>query len=75
MAYELIFSATAERDVERVPPALLTYLEGQLDRLMATPVALSRPSVSPPWPPRCQLFEFMTPTSRGLYRFAVLFRY
>ncbi|MGL4550200.1 MAG: type II toxin-antitoxin system RelE family toxin [Gemmataceae bacterium] len=75
MPYELMLTPTAERDLERLPEVLLDWVEEHLDRLAANPAAVSRPSVSPPYPPRRMMYQFNRPTPNGIYLVTVLFRY
>jgi hypothetical protein len=76
MSYELIFSNEAEEDLGRLPPHLLNIVEEHLDRLAEHPAAVSRPSVSPPYPPGFMMYSFRHDEADGTeHRFTVLFRY
>jgi hypothetical protein len=75
MSYRLVYAPAAERDLERVPPALLDLVEHHMLRLATNPAALSRPSAFP-YPPDCQLYQFDHDYGDGRrHVFAVLFRY
>jgi hypothetical protein len=76
MSYELIFSDEAEEDLGRLAPHLLNVAEQHLDRLAEHPATLSRPSVSPPYPPGFQMYSFRHEEPDGSsHVFTILFRY
>ena len=76
MRYRLVYSERAETRLAELPPALLNFVESELLRLADNPATLSRPSVSPPYPPNFQMYSFSHPQFDGLrWHFTVLFRY
>ena len=76
VSYDIALSPQAEEDLARLPPPLQQYVERQLMRLAADPLSLGRRSVSPPYPPRCQLFQPSPVLYNGRpHEFTVLFRF
>jgi hypothetical protein len=75
VSYTLLYTPTAERDLEKVQAGLLDFVEQQLLRLAESPASVSVPSVLP-FPPNCQMFRFAHPDFEGSrWNFVVLFRY
>jgi hypothetical protein len=73
--YEVTLAPQAEEDLAGLPPPLQQYVEQQLLRLAADPLGLGRRSVSPPYPPRCQLFQPSPVLYNGRsHEFTILFR-
>lgn len=75
MSYRIILSPKAEDQLAALESPLQNAVEAQLRRLAENPTGLSRRSVTPPWPPDCQLYEFGHELDRRRHHFAVLFRY
>lgn len=76
MPYELRFSDQAETVLAKLPIHLLNVVEQQLDQLTQHPATLSRPAVSPPYPPGGQMYYFKhTDTEDATHHFTVLFHY
>jgi hypothetical protein len=76
MSYHLIYANKALRQLDRLPPEFVEAVEAQLLRLAGSPVTLSIPIASPPFPPRGQLYHFtLTDWHGGLWFFTVIFLY
>jgi hypothetical protein len=78
MPYGLIYSAQAEEDLGNLPADLLPFIEARLLDLARQPATLSRPSVSPPYPPGGQIYQCRRPHFSPWdveHHFTVLFRY
>ncbi|MHB1425102.1 MAG: hypothetical protein ACYC3I_18175 [Gemmataceae bacterium] len=76
MPYELRFSDQPETVLAKLPPHLLNVVEQQLSRLAEQPATLSRPAVSPPYPPGGQMYYFKHHDTEGTaHHFTVLFHY
>lgn len=75
MSYRAVLATRAANDVAKLPVMLRNSLRTELERLCESPATLSRPSVTPPYPPGYQLFEFDKVVSDEVHYFSVLFRY
>jgi hypothetical protein len=76
MAYEVLLAARAAASLNSLAPGLRECVETHLGRLGQSPSSVSRPVVSPPYPPGGMVYEFdydLEPAT--LHHFAVLFRY
>ena len=76
MTYLLTYGERAERHIEAVPRELIDSLEYHLFALARTPVKVSVPDASPPFPRRGQLYHFYAVGSGGAtIFFTVIFQY
>lgn len=76
MNYGLLYTEKAAHQLERLPEEVVDAVERQLLELAESPVELSIPIASPPFPPRGQLYHFEIVDSVGdLWCFTVIFRY
>jgi hypothetical protein len=76
VSYRLLYTGKAIGQLTHLPAEFLDAVEENLNRLAATPVALSLPIASPPFPPRGQLFHFEAHDPAGArWFFTVIFRY
>ena len=75
MSYQVILMPRAEGDLNALPLPLQQFVENHLVRLGHAPATLSRPSVSPPYPPGGMISEFDFEDGDTLHHFAVFFVY
>jgi hypothetical protein len=76
MNYEIELSRTAERVLNDLPPWIQGIVEARLADLANSPTSLSRPAVSPPYPPGEMISEFSHgPVDGVTYHIAICFRY
>jgi mRNA-degrading endonuclease RelE of RelBE toxin-antitoxin system len=76
MNYHLIYTAKAVGQLDGLPPEFVDLVEANLQLLAENPAANSVPIASPPFPPRGQLFYFLTSDWRGeQWFFTVIFQY
>lgn len=75
MTWRVVLSTPAQEDLRNLPPELLPIAIDELRRLGANPVTLSRRSVTPPYPPGYQMFEFLRVLDGRRHTVVVLFRY
>lgn len=73
--YEPVLSPRAVRQVNALDADLREFVIEHLQYLAASPVALSYPSPTPPYPPGFQVYEFNGVFHNELHYFAVLFKY
>jgi hypothetical protein len=75
MRYEVRLLDDAERCLSAIPPALHDFVEKQLLKLGSSPSTMSRPVVSPPYPPGGMMYEFDFVLGSEFHHFVVLFHY
>jgi hypothetical protein len=75
MSYDVRLTARAEADSAALPSHIQRFLEVRLLELGVSPSRVSRPSVSPPYPPGFMLYEFGYDVAGERWHFSVLFRY
>lgn len=75
MSYRAILTTAAAEDISRLPVALRNAVHAELLRLCESPATLSRRSVSPPYPPGYQLFQFDRVLADKVHYFSILFKY
>ena len=75
MTYRIEFSTKAEEDFLRLDGRLQNAIEAGLYRLAESPTRLSQPSVCPPYPAGCQMYEFQSDLDTELHVFVILFKY
>jgi hypothetical protein len=76
MPYELRFTDQSETVLANLPAHLLNVAEQHLSELAEHPATLSRPAVSPPYPPGGQMYYFRhTDTEGTAHHFTILFHY
>jgi len=76
MSYRLLYTDKAARQLEELPGEFVDRLEQELLALAESPVSLSIPIASPPFPPRGQLYHFeLVDSIADLWFFTVIFRY
>jgi hypothetical protein len=76
MGYEIELSDKAQLDLNALPPWLQAVVEAHLWELAESPSALSRPVVSPPYPPGGMMSQFDHGPLDGVWHhFAVFFRF
>jgi len=76
MPYELLLTDQPESVLARLPAHLLNVVEKHLSLLAEHPATLSRPVVSPPYPPGGQMYYFKHVDTEGTaHHFTVLFHY
>jgi mRNA-degrading endonuclease RelE of RelBE toxin-antitoxin system len=76
MAYEVVLSEKAIRSLNALEEPIRSFVEARLSLLGESPSAVSRPSVSPPYPPGGMMYEFdydISPSTR--HHFGVFFIY
>jgi hypothetical protein len=76
MPFEVDLVERALKDLNSLEETLRKFVESRLLRLGQSPSTLSRPPVSPPYPPGGMVYEFdyeLDETAR--HHFAVFFRY
>src|SRR4051794_3358806 len=76
MSYTITLLPLAEADLDALAPHLQTFVEAQLRRLAESPATLSRPSISPPYPPGLQMYQFQYDIESYTWDFfTVFFKY
>lgn len=76
MADEVVLTGRAMASLTSLEPALRSAVEAHLVRLGVSPSSVSRPVVSPPYPPGGMVSEFDGPPGpNGRHHFAIVFRY
>jgi hypothetical protein len=75
MNYEVQLTNQAEEDFLALPVHVQQFLEKRLDDLSKSPVTLSRPSVSPPYPPGHMIDEVDYALGQERWHLSILFRY
>lgn len=76
MSYNLLYSQRARGQLASLPHDLVDAFDRNTLALAQTPVTLSVPVASPPYPPRGQLYHFLAEDSAGaVWFFTFIFRY
>ena len=75
MSYEVQLSDRAAKDLAGLPSHMQHFLEARLNELGESPSALSRPTVSPPFPPNFMLYEVDYDVAGERWHFSIHFRY
>jgi len=76
MEYEIELTGKAKGELNALPDWLRGIVESYLFRLAESPSALSRPVVSPPYPPGGMMSEFdYGPVGDTLHHVAIFFKY
>ena len=76
MSFYLLYTDKAVGQLALLPVGLIDPVEANLARLADSPVGVSVPIASPPFPPRGQLFHFeATDAAADSWFVTVIFRY
>lgn len=75
MPYRIVLSTPAADAIRRFHDRQQVQIARQLRRLAKSPAALSWPSVTPPYPPGYQMFEFDLWSKTHRHHFVTLFKY
>jgi hypothetical protein len=75
MRYFIELSVLAAETLQRMPQDDRSFVSHELGKLAETPVSLSRPSATPPYPSGYQVYEFFRKGQNRTTGFSVLFKY
>jgi hypothetical protein len=75
VSYKFIFSSKVRNRIANLPYQVRDCVLEHLKLLGETPVSLSRPSVTPPFPPGYQQYGFSCAHKREVHYFTLLFKY
>jgi hypothetical protein len=73
--YKLIFSPKIKETIANLPHQVRSCVHEHLKLLADSPVSLSRASVTPPFPPGYQQYDFNCAHRREIHYFTLLFKY